>query len=137
LPLLAKPITFANIPTINRITVSSIVREQENSAYLHVAGMVLQAMTGVRARVSVAKKSLAVGRSSFSQRAGKPVSVTCELRGEGMWHFLSTLVEVVGPGIKEWRGFRGSSGDGSGNVGVGFGKEVVGAWPEVGVNYDA
>jgi len=99
--------------------------------------MVLQAMTGVRVRVSLAKKSQAAGRVKFNQRAGQPIAVTCDLRGEGMWHFLSTLVEVVGPGIKEWRGLRGGSGDGSGNLGVGFGREVVGAWPEVGVNYDA
>lgn len=99
--------------------------------------MVLQAMTGVRARVSLAKKNKMAGRGMFNQRAGKPISVTCAMQGEGMWHFLSTLVEVVGPGIKEWKGLRGSSGDGSGNLGVGFGKEVVGAWPEVGVNYDA
>jgi large subunit ribosomal protein L5 len=138
LPLLEKPITFANVPRIERITVSSFLRDaQENSAFTHVAGMVLQAMTGVRATVHIARKTQTIGRRLFNQRKGKPIGVGCTLTGETMWHFLGTLVEVVGPRIKEWKGLKGSSGDGSGNLAVGFGRDVVGAWPEVEVNYDS
>ena len=137
LPLLAAPITYRNVPAVTRLTVSAVVREAaDNSAYLHVAGMVLQAMTGTRAEVHFARKSQVAGRATFSQKAGKPIAVSVRVEGEAMWHLLGTLVEVVGPGIKEWRGMRGSSGDGAGNLGCGLSAEVVGAWPEVEVNYD-
>ncbi|MCJ1283016.1 hypothetical protein MMC26_002343 [Xylographa opegraphella] len=137
LPLLAAPITYRNVPAVSRITVAAIVREAaDNSAYLHVAGMVLQAMTGRRAQVHFARKSQVVGRGTFTQKAGKSIAVSVQVEGEAMWHLLGTLVELVGPGIKEWRGLKGSSGDGAGNLGLGLSEEVVGAWPEVEVNYD-
>ncbi|MCJ1386863.1 hypothetical protein MMC17_009991, partial [Xylographa soralifera] len=137
LPLLAVPITYRTVPAVARITVAAIVREAaDNSAYLHVAGMVLQAMTGRRAEVHFARKSQIVGRATFNQKAGKPIAVSVTVEGEAMWYLLGTLVEVVGPGIKEWRGLKGSSGDGAGNLGLGLSAEVVGAWPEVEVNYD-
>ena len=104
-----------------------------DSAYLHVAGMVLQAITGVRCTVHRAKKSVA----NFNLTRGKAIGVSCELQGEGMWHFLSQCVDVVMPRIKDWSGVSGGSGDGSGNIGWGFGGEVVGRWPEVEVNYDS
>ena len=138
LPLLKKAVTYQNVPQVTGITVAAIIREApENSAYLHVAGMVLQAMTGIKATVHIAKKSLAASRVNFNQRVGKPIALSVKIEGEGMWHFLSTLVEVVGPGIKDWKGMRGSSGDGNGNLGLGLPNEVVGSWPEVEVNYDS
>ncbi|MCJ1400001.1 hypothetical protein MMC11_003204 [Xylographa trunciseda] len=138
LPLLAAPVTYRTVPAVSRITVSSVVHQAaENSAYLHVAGMVLQAMTGQRAGVHLAKKSLVSGKAALTQRAGKPISLSVDVEGEAMWHLLGTLVELVGPGIKEWKGLRGSSGDGSGNMGLSLDKEVVGAWPEIEVNYDS
>ena len=110
---------------------------QENSAHLHVAGMVLQAMTGVRATVHLARRGMSGYRTSFHQRAGKPVAVSCGMEGGEMWDFWGKLGELVLPGIKEWKGMRGSSGDLSGNLGLALGKEEVAGWPEVGVNYDA
>ena len=60
-----------------------------------------------------------------------------ELRGEDMYNFLAKVVEVVMPRIKDYKGVSGSSGDSSGDIGWGFGPEVVGGFPEVEVNYDA
>ena len=138
LPLLRRPITFANVPSISRITVSSVVRDaQTDSAYLHVAGMVLQAMSGVRAKVHLARRSYTMGRSTFNQRAGKPIAVSVNMTGETMYDFLAKLVEVVMPRIKDWKGIPGSSGDGSGNLGFAMSNEVVGGFPEIEVNYDA
>lgn len=99
--------------------------------------MVLQAMTGQRAVVHFARKSQARGRVSFNQKEGAPIAVSVRMEGEAMWGFLGTLVEMVGPGIKEWRGLRGSSGDGSGNLGLALARDTVGKWPEIEINYDA
>lgn len=134
LRLLRQPITFRNVPKLEKITVHSMVSGAiEDSSHLHVAGMVLQAITNVRATAHKTKKSVA----GFGIRAGQHLSVTCELHGEDMYHFLSKVVDVIMPKIKDWRGVKGSSGDSSGNIGFGFKAEDVALFPEIEVNYDA
>lgn len=136
LRLLRKPITFRNVPEITRITVHSYVRSAVNtasSAPLHVAGMIIQAITNVRvethkSRMSEAAWGLVKGKTT--------ASLTAELRGEDMWHFLAKCVDVVMPRIKDWMGVRATTGDGSGNLTFGFEPEVVALFPEVEVNYD-
>ena len=104
----------------------------QDSAHLHVAGMVMQAITNVRATPHATKKSVA----GFGVRAGQFLSVTCELKGENMYHFLSKVVDVVMPKIKDFKGVKGSSGDGSGILAFGLRAEDVAVFPEVEVNYD-
>ena len=139
LPLLNKPITFNNVPTLDKITVSILVRDaSSSSAHLHVAGMILQAITTQRAHVYIAKRGMTAGHQiSFTQAKDKPIAVGTTMSGEAMWHFMSTLVTVVLPRIKEWSGVKAKSGDRSGNFTVGLTPEMVGGWPEVAVNYDA
>ncbi|KAI9924435.1 hypothetical protein ASPWEDRAFT_102714 [Aspergillus wentii DTO 134E9] len=135
LRLLRKPITFNNIPKVERITIHSYVKQaaQENSSWLHVAGMAVQAISNVRvetfkSKSSVATWSIAPGRDT--------VAVKAELRGEDMQHFLGKLIDVVMPRIKDWEGVKGSSGDSSGNITFGLESENVALFPEIEVNYD-
>lgn len=112
----------------------SFIREAtKDSAPLHVAGMVLQAITGVRAIPHVAKENIV----NWNLREGKYVSVTSEVTGEYMHHFMGKLVDVVLPKIKDWKGVRGTSGDTSGNISFGLVPEEVGYFPEVESNYDS
>lgn len=106
---------------------------KDDSAHLHVAGMVMQAITGVRASAFKTKKSVA----GFDVRANQYLSLTCELKGEDMHHFLSKVIDVVMPKIKDYRGVKGSTGDSSGNLAFGFTNEEVALFPEVEVNYDS
>lgn len=134
LPLMDRNITFRNIPRLEKIVVHSFLRGAGlDQNYISVAGMVMQAITNVRASVFRAKKNI----NDFNLVKGRPCSVGLELRGEDMWDFLGKVVEVVMPRFKEWEGVSGGSGDGSGNIGFGLEKEVVGTFPEVEVNYDA
>jgi len=134
LRLLNQPMTFRNVPAVERVTVHTMVkRAMEDSAHLHVAGMVVQAMTNVRVTTHKTRKSL----QQFGTRAGRYVSVTAELRGEDMWHFLGKVVDVVLPRVRDYQGVKGSSGDSSGNISFGFDREVVSSFPEIEVNYDA
>ena len=110
-----------------------VKRAVDDSAHLHVAGMIVQAITNVRVRTHKHKKTL----QQFGTRAGRYVSVTADLRGEDMYHFLGKVVDVVLPRIKDYQGVKGSSGDSSGNISFGFDKEVVGSFPEIEVNYDS
>ncbi|KAJ5146305.1 uncharacterized protein N7515_000869 [Penicillium bovifimosum] len=136
LRLLRKPIKFNNIPEVERITIHSYVKNaaaERNSSWLHVAGIAIQAISNVRvetfkSKSNVATWGIASGRDS--------VAVKAELKGENMYHFLSKLVDVVLPRIKDWEGVKGSSGDSSGNITFGLVPENVALFPELEVNYD-
>ncbi|KAK5129788.1 hypothetical protein LTR08_002808 [Meristemomyces frigidus] len=133
LKLLRKPITFRNVPRLERVTIHTMVKEAINdSAPLHVAGMVLQAISSVRAEAHKTKKNVA----GFGIRVGQYLSLTCELEGENMYHFLSKCVDMVMPRIKDFKGVKGSSGDSSGHLHFGLTAEDVALFPEVEVNYD-
>ncbi|KAH0537376.1 hypothetical protein FGG08_005818 [Glutinoglossum americanum] len=133
LRLLKRPTNFHNITKLEKVTIHTMVKgAMEDSAHLHVAGMVVQAITSIRATSCKAKESVA----GFGLRGGKYTSVKAEIVGESMYHFLSRLVDVVLPRIKDWKGAKGSSGDSSGNISFGLTPEAVGLFPEVEVNYD-
>jgi len=121
---------------LERVTVHSYVKEavKNGSAYLHVAGMVVQAITNVRVKTHKVRK----GEAGWGLVKGKQtVSVTAELKGEDMYHFLAKLVDIVMPRIKDWKGVRATTGDSSGNLTLGLDPDVVGGFPEVEVNYDS
>ncbi|GKZ89414.1 hypothetical protein AnigIFM59636_011635 [Aspergillus niger] len=135
LRLLRKPITFNNIPKIERITLHSYVKQAatNDSSWLHVAGMALQAVTNVKvetfkSKTSVAQWHIAPGRDTVAAKA--------ELRGENMLHFFGKLVDIVMPRLKDWQGVKGSSGDSSGNITFGLEPEEMALFPEIEVNYD-
>jgi large subunit ribosomal protein L5 len=106
---------------------------QENSANLHVAGMIVQAISNVRAITHKARHNV-VG---WGLREGKYVSVTAEMDRENAHDFLAKLVDVVLPRIKEWPGVPGSSGDESGNMTFGLTPDQLALFPEIEANYDA
>jgi large subunit ribosomal protein L5 len=135
LRLLRKPITFRNIPYVERVTVHTQITapQSQGSPALHVAGLLLQSITNKRVTIHKAKTSV----SQWHIIAGKPVSMTVDLKGEDMYHFLGKLVNVVLPRIKDWRGVRATTGDSSGNLSFGLEPETVATFPEVETNYDA
>ena len=134
LSLLRKRITFRNIPQLKGIIVHTFVKEAlDDSAALHVASMALQAITNAKVTAHPAKHN----EVRWGLRAGKFASVTSELRGEDMYHFLGRLVDVVMPRIRDYKGAKGSSGDDNGNISLGLSPEQVALFPEIEVNYDA
>lgn len=139
--LVPRPINWWNVPRLERIHVAARIEEgAKDSRFTHAYGMALQAMTGARAQVNNARKTTPMhhGRKvMFTQKRGKPISVSVELKGEAMWHFLSTLTDIVLPRIKEWGGIPGRTGDSNGNLGFRVDKDVVMTWPEIAANYDA
>lgn len=135
LRLLRKPITFRNLPQVDRITIHSYVKNAatEGSQWLHVAGMAIQAISNVRVETYKSRSSV----SPWGIQPGRnTVAVKAELRGEDMQHFLGKLIDVVMPKIKEWHGVKGSSGDSSGNITLGLEPVDVALFPEIEVNYD-
>lgn len=133
LRLIEQDINWRNIPKIEEVTVHCMVKQAvEDSAPLHIAGMLLQAITGVQARVHRAKVSLA----QFGLREKTPISVTSTMRGDMAYEFVDKCINLVFPRIKDWPGIQGTTGDSSGNIAFGFSREGAILFPEVEVNYD-
>lgn len=133
LPLIMKPITFRNVPKVTGVTVHSMVKKATtDSAYLHVAGMAVQAISNVRVTTHAAKTHV----QQWDLKKGDFVSLSVNMNEEDSLHFLSKTIDMVLPRFKDWRGVRGSSGDSSGNIAFGLTPEQVALYPEIEVNYD-
>ncbi|SZF01716.1 unnamed protein product [Blumeria hordei] len=133
LSLTEKDIHWRNIPRIEEITIHSFVKDATNDvAYLHVAGMLIQTLTGVRAQVHEAKRSV----SAWKLRQGVPIALSVTLSGDTAYEFLDKCIHLVFPKLKDWRGVAGTTGDSSGNLAWGFNPEGVILFPEVAINYD-
>jgi len=104
LRLIEQDINWRNIPKIEEVTVHTMVkRAMDDSAYLHVAGMLLQAVTGVRPVVHRAKHSV----SQFGIREHMPISLTCTMRNDQAHDFVDKCINLVFPRIKDWPGVKG------------------------------
>jgi ribosomal protein L5 len=133
LRLIEEDINWQNIPKITEVTVHSMIKgATEDSAYLHVAGLMLQSITGARPEVHRAAHTVA----QFGIRKEMPISLTCTLKGEEAWQFIDKCVNLVLPKIKDWPGVKGTTGDSSGNLAFGIDKWSAQLFPEVEVNYD-
>lgn len=104
----------------------------KDSAFLHAAGMVVQSITGARATVHYSKVNIA----AFELRAQKACAVTSTVKGPLAYRFMSSLIDVVLPRIKDYDGVSMKSGDSTGNISFGFTPEAVSLFPEIEVNYD-
>lgn len=129
---LHRPITFRNVPQLKKIVIHSHVREAVNgSHWLHVASLALQSITG-RAPEAHKSKTQVV---EWDAKLNKWISLTCELEGEDMYHFMAKVIELVLPRIKDWKGVSGMAGDETGNISFGFSPEQVALFPEIEHNY--
>ena len=117
------------VPRIEKIVISSCLPEAvQNSKVLNVAADELTAMTGQKAVITKAKKSLA----NFKLREGMPLGVTVTLRRERMWSFMDRLISVALPRVRDFRGMPPKGFDGRGNYNMGLKEQIV--FPEI--NYD-
>lgn len=104
LRLIEKDITWRNIPKIESVIVHSMIKgATSESSALHIAGIMLQAVTGVRPLVHRAKHSVA----QFGIRESMPISLTCEMRGDQAYEFVDKCINLVFPRIKDWPGVEG------------------------------
>ncbi|HEY5425924.1 MAG TPA: 50S ribosomal protein L5, partial [Candidatus Tumulicola sp.] len=99
-----------------------------NPKSLDAAVLELAAITGQKAIVTKARKSIA----AFKLREGMNIGAKVTLRGERMYVFLDKLFNVVLPRIRDFRGLPTKSFDGRGNYNMGLREQLV--FPEI--NYD-
>src|SRR5687768_2234470 len=114
-------------PRLKKIVVNMGVSEaRENAKAMDVAGDELAVITGQRAEVRRAKKSI----SNFKLREGMPIGLRVTLRSARMWEFFDRLVNVAMPRLRDFQGLNPNSGfDGRGNYNLGLSDHFI--FPEI------
>lgn len=101
---LKKDLSLSNImevPKIEKIVVNAGVKEavSDSKALLHVSD-ILARITGQLPIRTTAKKSIA----GFKIREGMPLGVKVTLRGKKMYEFLSRLINLALPKVRDFQG---------------------------------
>ena len=90
------------IPKIDKVVVNVGCGEaRENAKVLDAVCGDLATITGQKAIVTIAKKSVA----NFKLREGMPVGAKVTLRGDKMWEFLDRLFNVALPRVRDFRNY--------------------------------
>ena len=114
------------IPRLEKIVVNVGCSEaRENAKVLDAVVSDLTAITGQKAVVTKAKKSVA----NFKLREGMPIGAKVTLRGNKMWEFLDRLFNVALPRVRDFRGISADSFDGRGNYALGVKEQLI--FPEI------
>ena len=114
------------VPHIEKVVLNMGVGEgSTNASLLDSAVSELTAITGQRAVVTRAKKSIA----NFKIREGMPVGCRVTLRGTRMYEFLDRLINVAIPRIRDFRGVSTRAFDGRGNYTLGLTEQTI--FPEI------
>ena len=114
------------IPRLEKIVLNVGCSEaRENAKVLDAVVTDLTAITGQKAVVTKAKKSVA----NFKVREGMPVGAKVTLRGDKMWEFLDRLFNVALPRVRDFRGISADSFDGRGNYALGVKEQLI--FPEI------
>jgi large subunit ribosomal protein L5 len=117
------------VPDLEKIVLNVSTNEAvRNPKVLNTAADELTAITGQRAVITKAKKSI----SNFKLREGMPIGATVTLRKERMWSFLERLIHLSLPRVRDFRGLSPRGFDGRGNYNMGLKEQII--FPEI--DYD-
>ena len=117
------------VPRLQKITLNmGVGKAVENSKRVDAAAKDLSIISGQRAVVTKARKSIA----GFKLRQGMNVGCKVTLRGKRMYEFFDRLISVVIPRIRDFRGFSSRAFDGRGNYSMGLTEQLV--FPDIDVD---
>ncbi len=114
------------VPHLEKVSVNIGLGEaSQNVKLLDVAAQELALITGQKAVITRAKKSIA----NFKIRKGMAIGCRVTLRGERMYEFVDRLANVVLPRVRDFKGLPGNAFDGRGNYTIGLRDQLV--FPEI------
>jgi large subunit ribosomal protein L5 len=117
------------VPRLQKVVVNVGMGEAiQNIKLLESAAQELASVTGQKAVVTRAKKSIA----AFKLREGMPIGCMVTLRRHRMYDFFDKLVNVVLPRVRDFRGVSERAFDGRGNYTLGIREQII--FPEI--DYD-
>ena len=119
-PALLAEFKHANVMEVGgiaKVVVSMGVGEAaHDSKQIEGAARDLAAITGQKAQITKARKSIA----QFKLREGQAIGAHVTLRGDRMWEFLDRLLSTALPRIRDFRGLSSKQFDGHGNYTFGL-----------------
>ena len=128
-PAMTKKFGYKNVmqvPKLAKVVINMGVGEaKENAKVLESAVKDLETITGQKAVVTKAKKSVA----NFKIREGMPIGCKVTLRGERMYEFVDRLVNLSLPRVRDFRGVNPNAFDGRGNYALGIREQLI--FPEI------
>jgi large subunit ribosomal protein L5 len=132
IPLLKEKFGYKNpmqIPKIEKVVLNMGLGEAiQNGKIIDSATNELKLIAGQMPIVRRAKKSIA----TFKLREGMPIGCMVTLRGKRMYDFLTKLINVAIPRIRDFRGISPKAFDGRGNYTLGIKEHLI--FPEI--DYD-
>jgi large subunit ribosomal protein L5 len=127
--LMSAEFSYKNIhqvPKIVKITVSSgLGLNAQNKIFLQKAIDEFRIITGQQPVITKAKKSIA----GFKIRKDMLIGLKVTLRREKLYSFLTRLIHLVFPRIRDFRGFSSKGFDQFGNYTLGLSEQLV--FPEI------
>lgn len=128
-PELMKQLGLKNVnqlPKLVKVTLNvGLGKAKDDAKMIEVAESTLNRISGQKPVITLAKKSI----SNFKVREGMKVGAVVTLRGKTMWSFLTKLVHVAMPSVRDFRGISAKSIDRQGNLTIGFKEHIV--FPEI------
>ena len=117
------------IPKLEKVVINMGVGDaRENSKAVESAAEDLNLITGQKAVITKAKKSVA----TFKVREGMNIGCKVTLRGSKMYEFVDRLFNAALPRVRDFRGINPNSFDGRGNYALGIKEQLI--FPEI--DYD-
>jgi large subunit ribosomal protein L5 len=117
------------IPRIEKVILNMGLGEAvQNPKIVEKAANELTLIAGQKAVVTRAKKSIA----GFKLREGMPIGCRVTLRSDKMYDFLSRLINIALPRVRDFRGISTKGFDGRGNYSLGVKEHII--FPEI--DYD-
>ncbi|PID74795.1 MAG: 50S ribosomal protein L5 [Desulfobacterales bacterium] len=117
------------IPAVEKVVLNMGLGEAvQNPKIVEGAAEELTRISGQKAVVTKARKSIA----TFKLREGMSIGCRVTLRGEKMYDFLSKLINIALPRVRDFRGVSAKGFDGRGNYSLGIQEQII--FPEI--DYD-
>ena len=125
IPELKKQLGLKNVhqlPKVIKVTLNiGLGKAKDDAKLIELAESNLTRISGQKPVVTLAKKSI----SNFKVREGMKVGLVVTLRGKSMWSFLTKLVHIAIPRVRDFRGISPKSIDKQGNLTIGFKEHIV------------
>lgn len=114
------------VPKLVKVVLNMGVGDvKENAKAIEVAANELATITGQKAVITKAKKSVA----AFKLREGMNIGCKVTLRGVRMYEFVDKLFNVALPRVRDFRGINADAFDGRGNFSMGVKEQAI--FPEI------
>jgi len=129
MPALKKELNKQNdsmLPKIEKVVVSIGIGDfKDDKNAVERISKELSRITSQRPKLNLSRKAV----SAFKLRIGQPVGLTVTLRSQLMYDFISKLVNVALPRVRDFRGLSTTSFDNQGNYTIGLRDYTI--FPEI------